>query len=128
MQAIAQQIGWLVFLATVMVSVGHVTKALIVLILSQAAQGQQVDSDDAFRAIIQIVESFFKLAYMRWLATVCSVATFSTLMYMGLDGYSSFGFSVVTFVIAAIVTPKVMISIRRIASNVSSLMKRSDSE
>lgn len=101
----AQYVGWLLTLAMVIVTVGHVTKALIVLVWREASENRQVSGDDAIRAVIRATLDVFRLLRQRWLATVCSVATLSTLLFMGVDGYASFGFSAITFVIAGIVTP-----------------------
>jgi len=101
----AQQIGWLLTLAMVIVTVGHITKALIVLVWREASENRQVSGDDAIRAMIRAIGDVFRLLRQRWLATVCSVATLSTLLYLGVDGYASFGFSAITFVIVGLVTP-----------------------
>lgn len=101
----AQQIGWLLTLAMVIVTVGHITKALIVLVWREASENRQVSGDDAIRAMIRAMGDVFRLLRQRWLATVCSVATLSTLLYLGVDGYASFGFSAITFVIVGLVTP-----------------------
>jgi hypothetical protein len=108
----AQYLGWLLTLATVIVTVGHVTKALIVLVWREASENRQVSGDDAIRAMIRATGDLLGLLRQRWLATVCSVATLSTLLLKGVDGYASFGFSAITFVIAGLATPLAIRSVR----------------
>lgn len=97
-------IGWLLTLATVIATVGRITKALILLIRSEASEFKQVSGDDAIRAMIREVVGLFGLLRQRWLATVCSVALLSTLLLLGVDGIASFGYSAITFVIAGLAT------------------------
>lgn len=114
----AQYVGWLLTLATVIVAVGHITKALIVLVWKEASEFRQVSGDDAFRALIRMVADLLGLLRLRWLATVCSVATLSTSLMLDVDGYASFGFCVITFVITGVATPSALLFIRPFASNV----------
>lgn len=115
---IAQYIGWLLTLAIVMLAVSHVTKALIVLVWKEASENRQVSGDDAVRAMIRAIGDLVGLLRQRWLATVCSVATLLTLRLLGVDGFASFGFSAITFVIAGLATPAALQFIRPIRSNV----------
>lgn len=123
---LAQYIGWLLTLATVMMVVYHITKALIVLVWEQSAQFQQVGGDEAFRTMILALGDLLGLLKLRWLATGCSVAMMLTLLLMGVDGYASFGFSAITFVIAGVATPSAMQFIRPMSNFLQKARKKSD--
>lgn len=101
---LALNIGWLLTLATVILAVSHVTKALIVLVSSEASELKQVSGDDAFRAIIQALVDPFGLLLQRKLALVCSFALLSLLLFLGADGLASFGYSTLAFVSVAYVS------------------------
>lgn len=111
----AQYLGWLLTLAIVMMTVSHIVKALLTLIWSEASEFRHVSSDDAFRAMFRAFGDQLGLLYKRKLATVCSVATLLTLLFKGVDGYASFGFSAVTFVIVGLATPSAIRSVRSFA-------------
>jgi hypothetical protein len=111
----AQYLGWLLTLAIVMLTVSRIVKALLTLIWSEASEFRHVSSDDALRAMLRAFGDQLGLLYKRKLATVCSVATLLTLLFKGVDGYASFGFSAITFVIVGLATPSAIRSVRSFA-------------
>lgn len=121
---IAQYFGWLLTLAIVIVAVGHVTTALIVLIWRFSFDNRQVSGNDAFRASVEALGNRFGFLRSRWVATVCSVAMLSLLLYTGVDWYASFGLSAITFVIAGVAAPYAMRFIRPSPSNITTSVKR----
>lgn len=116
---LARYVGWLLTLACVMMAVSHVTKALIVLVWKEASELRQVSGDDAIRALIRECGDFFSLLHQRKLATVCSVASLTSLLWLGVDGYAAFGYAAITFVIAGLATPLALQYFRPLVSKVA---------
>jgi len=111
----AQYLGWLLTLAIVMLTVGRITKAVIMLVWNEASELRHVSGDDAIRAMLRTFGDQLGLLRKRKLATICSVATLSALLIKGVDGYASFGFSAITFVIVGLATPSAIRSVRSFA-------------
>lgn len=118
-------IGWLLTIASVILVVGQVTKALIVHVWEEASELRQVSGDDAIRTLILAVWDLTGLFRQRIWATVVSVALGLTLLIKGVNGFASFGYCAFTFVIAGLATPAAIRAIRSVPNDSSATVQTS---
>ncbi|MDO8414759.1 MAG: hypothetical protein Q7S87_00960 [Agitococcus sp.] len=104
--------GWLWFLATLMIITGAMTKALIALVWSEGLNAKHVSSDDALKALFQELGSFISLLRQRWMATLCAAAVFFLTSRTQVSFFASLGFFAMTFVIAGMLTPTIMLQVQ----------------
>lgn len=119
--SIAQNVGWLFFLATLMAGTMHVTTVVLKLVWDQSAKGETVDVNDALIATAKTVTSWFKLVKSSWFATVCAVASFLLLwVYTDAGLFVSLGYSAMTYVIGGLLTPLMLRRLKPILAAKSS--------
>ena len=105
----AETVGWIVFLACVIIMSINLSKAVLEMVWDESAKGKVVDTTDALFAMSSTVFSWIKLMKSNWLATVCAVAVL--LLMLGstsISVYASFGYSVMAYAISGIFTPMLL--------------------
>lgn len=103
----AENLGWICFLLAVATASGVLIRGLFKLMWDESSKGNVVDSTDALIAMASIVMGWIQLMKSNWLATVCTVAVFYlTSVSMSVSVYASLGYSVMTFVITGLATPR----------------------
>lgn len=117
-----EYIGWLLCLATIMIVVGAVTKSLIAFIWTEGTKGRHAGSEEAIRLMFEELAQFFVLLVRRWMATLCAVIVYLLTRNAGVSFFSGLGFFAMTFVIAGLMTPTVMLQIKAKAA-IDSLIK-----
>lgn len=86
-----------------------VAKLFILKFWDESSKGNVVDSTDALIALGSIVISFSKLLKSNWVATVCTVAVYSSLAAMSeMSVYASLGYSAVVFTIVGFLSPALL--------------------
>lgn len=120
MNTLAENVGWLLFLAAALTGGFHLIAAVYKLTWDSGAKGETIDVYDALIATGRTVSSWFKLVKSNWSATVCAVATFLFLwVYTSTGFYVSLGYSAMTFIIGGLLTPMVLRRIKPFAGNVN---------
>jgi hypothetical protein len=107
-----EYIGWLWFLATVMIVTSQMTKALIMLVWTEGSEARHVSSDEATKLLFGEFVSFLLLLKQRWMATICAFLVFFLTRRLDVGFFASFGFFSMTFVIAGILTPTILLQIK----------------
>ena len=115
-----QNIGWLLFLAAVMLLVSMGVKAVVVATWEAASQGDQLDGDSAIRAFFGEFGILADVILLRKTAAACAAVVFVLVMATGVDLWASAGFLAMTFVIVGFAVPALQRRIRPIASSSAS--------
>ena len=112
-----QNIGWLLFLAAVILLVGMMTKSLIVATWEAASQGKQLDGDEAFRAFFGELRVLLDIIFLRKTAAVCSAVVCALFLFTGVDFWATAGFASMTFVIVGYAVPAFQRRVRPLAAS-----------
>lgn len=114
---VAESLGSILAMLACVTLGGFLAKAFFLRFLEESSKGNVVDSTDALIALGEIVIGYSKLMKSYWVATVCTVAVFTSLTAMSeISVYASLGFSTVVFAIVGFASPALLRRLKRSSS------------
>lgn len=127
MSKLAETIGWICFLLAVAAASGALVKGIFKLTWDESSKGNVVDTTDALIAMASVVMGWLQLMKSNWLATVCTVAVFLlTSGSSSVSVYASLGFSVMTFVVTGLATPRLKRKVESLSETPTRQTSQSD--
>jgi predicted phage tail protein len=127
MLKIAENLGWICFLLAIAAAAGAFSKGIFKVLWDESAKGNVVDTTDALIAMASIVMGWLQLMKSNWLATGCTVAVFFlTSGSTSVSVYASLGFSVMTFVVTGLLTPRLKRNVESLSETPARQTPQSD--